>query len=127
MALNIPQSGGLNIKGRLGSSSYPYQAFVDVCVPSGTGMSNFGGLNTFLMGLNEAGDPAWNYLGSSSLLKEQITDQAIYNVINAVKVFGTVIWVRIDRGSNIPIANFIFDASGEGIEDANGNDIIDGG
>ncbi len=98
LCLNVPQTGGLNVgPGKLGTGSYPYNGWADVFIDAGSGMSGFGGLNQYASYLNTYGDGVKTYLGSPALIDDYITDQDIYNLVNITKVYGTIVWVRINR------------------------------
>jgi hypothetical protein len=95
-ALNMPQYGGLNV-GLLGNQDLAYQGFIDVFVDSASSLGGYGGLGCNYFGLNSVGQGALNFLGNESLITNTVTDQDIYNTINLSKLFGTVVWVNIER------------------------------
>lgn len=94
--LNVPQYGALNVS-IMGNSDLAYQGFIDVYVDSATSLGGYGGLNSNYFGLNSVGLGALNFLANESLITGQISDQDIYDTINLSKLFGTVIWVNIQR------------------------------
>jgi len=81
-----------------GSGSYPYQCFIDVYVSGYTGMGNYGGCNTNVMGCNIIDVNARNWCGGGSLDSTPISDDDIYKLINLTKQEGTICWVKIIRG-----------------------------
>jgi len=97
---NVAQYTGYDIAGRYGSDSYPYQGFIDVFVNAGIGMSNYSGYNVSYGGYSTSGGKAYLYYGGNSLVGLDVTDDDIYSLINSIKVWGTLIWVRIHRSGN---------------------------
>jgi hypothetical protein len=119
---------GYNTAGLYGSGAYQYQAFITVFVPYGQFMANYPGYGgtsvTYPQSLigyysgasgSEVNDM---WYGGSSLVMG-ITNQQIYNTINATKVFGTIVWVNIEyvpQGPQSTLYNWI---------DNNNNQIVD--
>ena len=79
----------LNI-GQLGSTHYPYQAFVTAYRPYSSNVLSLPGLDTFGMTLNQDA-----YLASGRN-PNQIVDQTIFDAVELTKPYGTLIWVRIE-------------------------------
>lgn len=124
---NVPQATGYDIAGRYGSASYPYQGFVDVYVSDSIGMSNYSGYDITYGGYSTYGGLSYLYYGGDSLLRKNVTDMDIYNLINAIKVYGTLIWVRIHRsGSPRPIPEMITDLGNNIITDIGDQPILGG-
>lgn len=121
---NIPSTMGYDIAGRYGSASYPYQGFIDIYLPHGTGYAGFAGYNTFLMGYSSYGGLARGYYSGISDETDDITDEAIYNVVLGTKAEGTIVWVRIHRGDNPPVSSLLLDDNNDVILDNDGNMIF---
>lgn len=90
-------TGGLNsgnlalgVSGAIGSLSYPYQSFVTVFRPHGTGIPNVNGLGNPLAALNVGG---LELVGASQI--NSVQDADIFSAIENVKVCGTIPWTRI--------------------------------
>lgn len=97
--LDVPEAGALDVTGVL-SEDMPYQCFITVFVPDVGGMVGFGGLDTDAYALDVPDGVANLYLGEYSLIGNTVTDQDIYNLINDVKLEGTICWVSIIRVSS---------------------------
>src|SRR5882724_1777047 len=94
-AYDISKYGG-------GLDDWAYQGFADVYVSAGSGMAFFGGFGEYIFPYDEIDQNAFNFYGSDVLLQDVITDDDIYAVINAFKLYGTVVWTRIHRGEVPP-------------------------
>lgn len=81
-----------------GSSSMPYQCFIDVYVGAFQGMSGYGAYNIPIMSYSTVAPVQQNWYGSDSLEKTEITDADIYQIINLTKCEGTICYTRIHRG-----------------------------
>lgn len=119
MALDVAESGGLDVAGVMGESM-PYQCFITVFVGNESSMAQFGGLDTSGFALDVAGGGANNYLGEEYLIGTTVTDQDIYNLVNDVKVYGTICWVSIDRGNPADLPQPLYDNGGNILTDLGG-------
>ncbi|UZJ58544.1 hypothetical protein OKW98_18375 [Pseudomonas sp. KU26590] len=81
---------GLGVSGPIGSTSCPYQAFVTVYRPSGSGGANWPGLRTNAFGLGVASG-----LIPQAQLFSEVSDADIVAAIEATKAYGTTVWYRI--------------------------------
>lgn len=86
-----------NETGRWGSLLLPYQMFIDVVQPIGAGIPNVGGYDSGWGGYNFA--PMM--LGDLADVIGEVTDQDIYDTVNATRAAGVTCWVAI--GSPKPV------------------------
>jgi hypothetical protein len=80
---------GLGAGGAVGSLSRPYQAFVTAYRPTINGPANWPGIAAAPFGLGHGG-----LIDAAQLLPE-VSDADIVATIEAVKPFGTTVWMRI--------------------------------
>lgn len=83
---------GYGVGGAWGSLLLPYQGFIDVFKPVGTGIPLVAGYGISTGGYSQASRAEWAKLGD---IIDTVSDQDIYDAINAVKVEGTIAWTRI--------------------------------
>lgn len=83
---------GYGVAGSYGSIVCPWQAFVGVYRPAGTGVPGVGGWGVPVGGWGESAQFEW---APAAVALSQITDADIYHAIDATKAAGTVVWVRI--------------------------------
>ena len=76
---------------RAGSPNTPAQAFITVTLPSGNGGASIAGASCNYAG---AGSPYMAAV-SEAILAGNITDQDVYDTVNAFKAEGTTMWVQI--------------------------------
>jgi hypothetical protein len=81
---------GLGVAGPIGSVRCPYQAFVTVYRPSGSGAANWPGIKTNVFGLGVTSG-----LIPQSQLFPDVSDADIIAAIEATKAYGTTVWFRI--------------------------------
>jgi hypothetical protein len=79
-----------NAAGGYGSLAYPYQSFVTAFRPIGPGIPNVAGYNVPTGAYNTGSQAEY-----ASLSNLGVQDSDIYAAIDSVKVFGTIIWARI--------------------------------
>lgn len=96
-AYNNVETLAYNTHGLYGSGSYPGQVFIDVFVNAFSTMGYYNGYNDYYFGYNAVGDLARGWYGNDSLIREIVTDEDIYQVINITKPEGILCWVRIHR------------------------------
>ncbi len=118
---------GYSVTGKYGSGSYRYQAFIDVFLPPHQGMVGYWGFNGLPFGFNASGGLAVGWYGGQSLLDDLISDQDVYDLISNVKVFGTIVWVRIERDVRPGVPEVIQDKVEDIIEDKSNDPIVVGG
>lgn len=82
--------------GVYGSQSLAYQCFITVFIKPGQGVAGIAGYNTTYSGYGTQRS-AWI---SAEMLRSQITQQDVLDVINATKAEGITCWVRIIIGNN---------------------------
>lgn len=82
---------GYGSAGGYGSMLLPYQAFVIAYLPSGSGVPNVTGYG---FGAGGYGVGASEY-ASLDMIQGAVTDQDIYDTVDAVKPAGTTLWTRI--------------------------------
>jgi len=96
-------NSGYGVAGRYGSMLLPFQAFVTVYRPAGTGIPlvtgyyslGAGGYGAGGYGLTALGAP-YGYAEYASLVMAQgLTDADIYGAIDSVKPAGTILWTSI--------------------------------
>lgn len=97
---NPQDSGGwgtyafaFDMAGYWGSSSYPYTMFLDVVQPNGAGIPNLAGLDSSYSGWGAG----YFYLADLSLVTGAVTDQDIYDTVEATRAAGILTWVRIGQ------------------------------
>lgn len=83
---------GYGVAGGWGNQFCPLQALIDITIPLGAGIPGVDGYNSGAGGWSTASYFAYISLSQTT---NPVTDQAIYNTVNAVKVYGTRCWVRI--------------------------------
>lgn len=83
---------GYGEAGGYGSLRLPYQAFVVVRRPRGEGIPWVAGYQTPVAGY---GKPSRGEYVSRDIVVGSVTDNQIYAAISAVKIEGTIVWVRI--------------------------------
>lgn len=83
-ALNEPRSA-------IGSDNYPNTIFVSAVEPVGAGIPNLAGLNDPQAGLG----PSYFGFADKSLVSGSVTDQDIYDTVNANRAAGITAWVNI--------------------------------
>lgn len=83
---------GYGVAGGYGSLMLPYQAFVTAYRPTGTGIPYIAGYSSPPSGYSAASRGEY---ASQSMINGVITDSQIYDAIAAVKLEGTIIWVRL--------------------------------
>lgn len=123
---NVVSSLAYNTFGCYGSGNYAYQGFIDVYVKFGQGMSQFSGYQSYYGGYGTHGGKSYLYYGNDKYVGDYISDKEIYDLINLVKAEGTKIWVRINRGSQLPVPQKMLDLNFKEITD-NGDEPILGG
>ncbi|MER5029670.1 hypothetical protein [Pantoea anthophila] len=83
---------GYGTAGRYGSQNLPYQAFVEVSRPKGSDDSLLTDSNVLSSGHTHASDKGYV---SGKRSPRGVTESQIYAAVAAVKMEGTVVWVRI--------------------------------
>lgn len=83
---------GYGMAGAYGSLTCPWQAFVGVYRPAGTGVPFVGGWGIPVGGYGVPSQIEW---APAAVALSQITDADIYHAIDATKAAGTTVWVRI--------------------------------
>ncbi|WP_217548787.1 hypothetical protein [Pantoea sp. GbtcB22] len=82
---------GYGVAGGYGSLKLPYQAFVTAYRPSGAGIPFIAGYSSTPSGYSIASRGEY---ASQSMITGSITDAQVYEAIAAVKMEGTIVWVR---------------------------------
>lgn len=90
-AYGVPTSG-YGVAGAYGSVSCPYQMFVTVYRPKGTGVPFIGGWGINVGGYSTPGQIEY---APSAVVLSSIVDADILRAIDTTKAAGTVVWVRI--------------------------------
>jgi hypothetical protein len=91
--IGSPYGGvGYGVAGGWGNQKCPYQGLIDITLPLGAGIPGVDGYNSGAGGWSTASYFA--YISLSNAVNP-VTDQDVYNTVNAVKVYGTRCWVRI--------------------------------
>lgn len=85
-------SGGYDLVGGYGSLMLAYQAFVTAYRPSGSGIPYIAGYSSTPSGYST---PSRGEYASQSMITGSITDAQVYEAIAAVKMEGTLVWVRL--------------------------------
>lgn len=85
-------SGGYDVLGGYGSLMLAYQAFVTAYRPSGSGIPYIAGYSSTPSGYSVASRGEY---ASQSMITGSITDAQVYEAIAAVKMEGTLVWVRL--------------------------------
>lgn len=83
---------GYGVAGGYGSLMLPYQAFVTAYRPSGSGIPYIAGYSSTPSGYSVASRGEY---ASQSMITGSITDVQVYEAIAAVKMEGTLVWVRL--------------------------------
>lgn len=83
---------GYGVAGGYGSLMIPYQAFVIAYRPKGTGIPYVAGYQTTPTGYSTASRGQY---ASQEMVTGTVTDAQIYEAIAAVKMEGTIVWVRL--------------------------------
>ena len=83
---------GYGVAGGYGSLMLPYQAFVTAYRPSGSGIPYIAGYSSTPSGYSVASRGEY---ASQSMITGSITDAQVYEAIAAVKMEGTLVWVRL--------------------------------
>lgn len=83
---------GYGMAGGYGSLLLPYQAFVVVFRPKGTGIPLIAGYATPPSGYSV---PSQGEYVSHDMVTGNVTDAQIYAAVAAVKMEGTIVWVRL--------------------------------
>lgn len=83
---------GYGVAGGYGSIMLPYQAFVTAYRPSGSGIPFIAGYSSSPSGYSIASRGEY---ASQSMITGSITDAQVYEAIAAVKMEGTIVWVRL--------------------------------
>jgi len=83
---------GYGVAGGYGSLMLPYQAFVTAYRPSGSGIPYIAGYSLTPSGYSVASRGEY---ASQSMITGSITDAQVYEAIAAVKMEGTIVWVRL--------------------------------
>lgn len=80
------------IGGGYGSQLIPYQAFVTAFRPTGSGIPYVAGYSSTPSGYST---PSRGEYASQSMITGSITDAQVYEAVAAVKMEGTIVWVRL--------------------------------
>lgn len=83
---------GYGMAGGYGSLMLPYQAFVTAFRPAGSGIPFVAGYSSTPSGYST---PSRGQYSSKSMLTGFITDAQVYEAVAAVKMEGTIVWVRL--------------------------------
>lgn len=83
---------GYGVAGGYGSMMIPYQAFVTAFRPLGTGIPYVAGYGSTPSGYST---PSRGEYASQSMITGSITDAQVYEAVAAVKMEGTIVWVRL--------------------------------
>lgn len=83
---------GYAVAGGYGSLVIPYQAFVIAYRPKGTGIPYVAGYQTTPSGYSTASRGQY---ASQEMVTGTVTDAQVYEAIAAVKMEGTIVWVRL--------------------------------
>lgn len=83
---------GYGAAGGYGSLMLPYQAFVTAYRPSGSGIPYIAGYSSTPSGYSVASRGEY---ASQNMITGSITDAQVYEAIAAVKMEGTLVWVRL--------------------------------
>ena len=93
-------SGGAGycVAGGWGNPLCPFQGLVDAYRPIAPGIPGINGYNGGASGYSSLVTPqGYSAYASLSEAVNPVTDQQIYDAVNATKVFGTTVWVRISN------------------------------
>jgi hypothetical protein len=96
---NVPSTLAYNVIGAYGSSAFPYTGFITVYVDADQSMGGFAGYDVTLAGYNVA-EALW--YGGESLDDGIIFIGDLIKLVNAIKVFGTIVNVNIVYTSEPP-------------------------
>lgn len=83
---------GYGLAGGYGSQLLPYQAFVTAFRPDGSGIPYVAGYGSTPSGYST---PSRGEYASQSMITGSITDKQVYEAVAAVKMEGTIVWVRL--------------------------------
>lgn len=83
---------GYGVAGGYGSLLIPYQAFVTAFRPTGSGIPYVAGYGSTPSGYST---PSRGEYASQSMITGSITDAQVYEAVAAVKMEGTIVWVRL--------------------------------
>jgi len=92
-AYNVSAAYGIT---RYGSSSIPYQCFIDVSRDPETTLSSYGGYGSTPMAYGVTAS-SLNAYASGGLAQSLLIDADIYATIEATKPAGTICWTRISQ------------------------------
>jgi len=97
-AFNPQDTGGwgtfgfaLDAAGYWGSAAYPYTMFIDAVEPVGAGIPNLSGLDSSYSGWGQG----YFFLADLSLVSGAVTNQDIYDTVEATRAAGVTTWVAI--------------------------------
>jgi len=83
---------GYGVAGGYGSVMIPYQAFVIAYRPKGTGIPYVAGYQTTPAGYSS---PSRGQYVSQEMVTGKVTDAQVYEAVAAVKMEGTLVWVKL--------------------------------
>lgn len=83
---------GYGVAGGYGSVLIPYQAFVIAYRPKGTGIPYVAGYQTTPAGYSS---PSRGQYVSQEMVTGTVTDAQVYEAVAAVKMEGTIVWVKL--------------------------------
>jgi len=83
---------GYGVAGGYGSVLIPYQAFVIAYRPKGTGIPYVAGYQTTPAGYSS---PSRGQYVSQEMVTGKVTDAQVYEAVAAVKMEGTLVWVKL--------------------------------
>ncbi len=83
---------GYGVAGGYGSQLIPYQAFVIAYRPKGTGIPYVAGYQTTPAGYS---NPSRGQYVSQEMVTGTVTDAQVYEAVTAVKMEGSIVWVRL--------------------------------
>ncbi|MCJ7926433.1 MAG: hypothetical protein MUW55_10965 [Pantoea vagans] len=83
---------GYGVAGGYGSLMIPYQAFVIAYRPKGTGIPYIAGYQTTPAGYSS---PSRGQYASQEMVTGKVTDAQVYEAVAAVKMEGTIVWVKL--------------------------------
>jgi hypothetical protein len=87
---------GYGLAGGYGSLLLPYQAFATAYRPDGAGIPYIAGYTSTPSGYSIASRGQY---ASQTMITGSITDAQVYEAVAAVKMEGTIVWVRIADGA----------------------------
>jgi hypothetical protein len=83
---------GYGVAGGYGSLMLPYQAFVTAYRPEGSGIPFVSGYSSTPAGYST---PSRGQYVSQEMVTGKVTDAQVYEAVAAVKMEGTIVWVRL--------------------------------